>query len=97
MYTNGLSPEETFRKTGLFEPSYQLFHTNGTPLVGGICALNEKRCTNPPLVKSLPKERCVQPAEEPWVHVRTRAEKYSERMANKQYSMQNQTLRIRDD
>ena len=97
MYTSILSPEETFRKTGSFEPSYQLFHANGTPLVGGICAMNEKRHTNPPVVNSSPKGRGVHPAEEPWVHVSTRAEKYSERMANKRYSMQNQTLQIRDD
>lgn len=65
-----LTADETFVKTGSFEPCYEVSRADGTPIVGALYVLHPKELFKPVSISS-PEE----PTEYYWTHVFSRAEK----------------------
>ena len=89
-----LSTTETLNKTGSTEPCYQIYRTDGAPIVGGIYPLRPKK--NIQLQKITTSSRSNETNENennPWISVYSATEKYEARRIRKIY----QTLQIRDD
>ena len=100
-----LSPSEALQKTGSAEPCYQLYRADGSPIVGALMAINQKKLRALPGVSARPLA-AEEPAPQrhydddgnevgPWIHVYSRAEKQEMRRVRKMYA--GQTFQIRDD
>ena len=101
-----LSPSEALQKTGSAEPCYQLYRADGTPVVGGLYPVNQKKMTALPGIVSARALADEEPAPQrhydadgnevgPWIHVYSRAQKEEMRRVRKMYA--GQTFQIRDD
>jgi hypothetical protein len=101
-----LSPSEALHKTGSSEACYQLYRADGTPIVGGLIPLNQKKITALPGIVSARALADEEPAPQrhydddgnevgPWIHVYSRAEQQEMRRVRKMYA--GQTFQIRDD
>lgn len=96
-----LSADEALYKTGSTEPCYQILRPDGSPIVGGVYSVKQKK-TAPPVVPNRSREPASQRHHDndgnevgPWIHVYSRAEKREMRRVRKMYA--GQTFQIRDD
>ena len=101
-----LSPSEALQKTGSAEPCYQLYRADGSPIVGALYHVNQKKVSALPGIVSARPLAAEEPAPQrhydddgnevgPWIYVRSRAELQEMRRVRKMYA--GQTFQIRDD